>query len=83
MNDKSKRLPTATHRGLLKLGNLEMEVYQLDDGTRIITLDSMEKFINGLHDGSLVFSEKDVETLAKFIHGKMNLGEISAEEHQV
>lgn len=39
----SRGLPVATHRGILRIGSLELEVIQLDTGQRIITAESLER----------------------------------------
>lgn len=41
-------LPYATHEGVLKIGNLELDVVQLNTGERLITEDSMIRFIEAL-----------------------------------
>ena len=43
----------ATHRGVMKIGSLEIEVMQLNDGQRIITEDGMKAFFNYLASGGV------------------------------
>ena len=43
-------LPNVTHTGILRIGDCEIEVVQLDDGQRLITEDGLRsfmKFLNG------------------------------------
>jgi hypothetical protein len=41
-------VPVATHRGVLHLGALELVVYQLSDGRRVISEESLRPLIGGL-----------------------------------
>jgi hypothetical protein len=43
-------IPYATHEGVLNIGGLEFQVYQLSDGHRVISEESMVKFFEGLMD---------------------------------
>ena len=36
-------IPTATHSGVLKLGDFELRVHRLDDGTTVIEADDFKK----------------------------------------
>lgn len=36
-------VPVATHSGILKLGDLELRVYKLDDGTTVIEAEDLKK----------------------------------------
>lgn len=36
--------PVATHSGILKIGDIELKVYQLSDGQRVIDQESFLKF---------------------------------------
>ena len=38
-------LPRATHRGILKIGELELDVYQLDNGQRLISKESLDRWM--------------------------------------
>lgn len=38
-------LPYATHRGVLKIAGAEFEVFQLSNGQRVISKESLEKFL--------------------------------------
>ncbi len=42
--DPESDIPVATHRGVLKILDLEMECYQLSNGTRVISEDGMKAF---------------------------------------
>lgn len=41
-------LPFATHRGVLRLGALELIVFQLNDGRRLVSEESMAPLLSGL-----------------------------------
>lgn len=41
-------LPYATHAGLLKIGDVELQCYQLSDGRRVIDAADVEKMFGGL-----------------------------------
>lgn len=42
--DPEGNIPHVTHRGILKILDLEMECFQLSDGQRIISEDGMKAF---------------------------------------
>ena len=46
--DISDEMPYATHQGTLKIGDIEIEVVQLNNGTRIIPEQSLVKFFSEL-----------------------------------
>lgn len=41
-------LPYATHEGVLSVGGFEFQCYQLSTGVRVISEESMMKFLGGL-----------------------------------
>lgn len=43
-------LPKEVSRGIVKIGDLEIEVVQLDNGQRIITVESMDAFLRCLEE---------------------------------
>lgn len=43
-------LPIATHEGILKLGPLELRVFQLSDGRRVIEENDLFAFFGGVID---------------------------------
>jgi len=46
--DLSDEMPYATHQGILKVGDIEMEVVQLSNGMRVIPEQSLIKFFTEL-----------------------------------
>jgi hypothetical protein len=50
MPPKSKNIPYATHEGILKIGDIEIKVYVLNDGRRVI-------------DAETIFSTNSIETV--------------------
>lgn len=40
-------IPIATHQGVLKIGDIEFIVYQLDDGQRVIAEESLKPLLDG------------------------------------
>lgn len=45
-------IPVATHEGVLKIGDLEFKVVQLDNGMRLIDEESVAKFFDWLKENS-------------------------------
>lgn len=41
----------ATHRGVLRIGEMELTVYRLSDGSRVIDQESIMQFLEMLTDG--------------------------------
>jgi len=39
--------PVATHSGVLKIGEIELKVYQLSNGQRVIDQEDIIKFLDG------------------------------------
>ena len=39
-------LPYATHEGILKIGEMELKVYVLNDGRRVFMFEDFEKLLN-------------------------------------
>jgi len=54
--ENEDNLPTEVSRGIVKIGDLEMEVVQLDNGQRITTEESMLRFLAWL--GSVIEGER-------------------------
>jgi hypothetical protein len=46
-------LPYVTHTGVLKIGNISIEVLVLSNGQRVITEEEMNKFFNGISEDEL------------------------------
>ena len=46
-NVESDGLPVATHRGILRIGSFELECFQLSNGKRVFTEESLAKFFGG------------------------------------
>ncbi len=44
----SDRHPVATHRGILRIADIELIVYQLSDGSRIFPTEEMDKLFQAL-----------------------------------
>ena len=45
MTQNEDPLPSEVSRGVIDIGGIEVEVVHLDDGRRIITAESMERFM--------------------------------------
>jgi hypothetical protein len=45
--DECDGLPYVTHRGVLSVAGVELEVFQLSSGQRVISEESMTKFFGG------------------------------------
>lgn len=46
--DREPGIPYATHRGVLKIGDVEIECVVLSDGQRLLVGDAIEKLVEGL-----------------------------------
>jgi hypothetical protein len=47
-DDNPDGLPTVTHHGILKIGDVSLRVYQLSDGNRVIDGEDFEAFFAGM-----------------------------------
>jgi hypothetical protein len=45
-------IPVVTHSGVLRVGDLEIEVYRLSDGQAVISQDGLVRFLEWLESGS-------------------------------
>ena len=63
-----EKLPKATNSGEIKLGDIVLKVYVLDDGRRVIDEESVNKFFEYLSNpNSKQASEEELMNLGKFI----------------
>lgn len=63
-------IPKTVSEGKIKLGDLTLNVYVLEDGRRVIDQESIEKFIEYLSNpNAKQATEKELKELGKFIHG--------------
>lgn len=61
-------IPQAIASNTLRIGGLELTVHVLDNGQRVIDMESFERFIDALHGGP-PWTEDEVIALAKVIKG--------------
>lgn len=45
-------IPTATHSGIWKIGDMEIRVHRLDDGRRVIAADDFKKVLAWMDGGT-------------------------------
>lgn len=59
----------ATHQGSVVIAGVKLELYQLDDGRRIIDMDGVNKLLAALDDGA-VMSDDDAMLLLAVKDGR-------------
>ena len=53
---RDENLPKATHEAKMKIGNITLKVYHLDDGQRVIDEGDYHRLVSAIMDGSLDLS---------------------------
>ena len=61
-----EEIPKATHEGEVKVGNITLRVFHLNDGTRVIEQNSFNDFLEWLGAGGELTEEKALE-IAKLL----------------
>jgi hypothetical protein len=56
----SEQLPKEVGRGTMKIGDVELEVVHLDNGQRVITAESMERFFGWMNGEAAAVPMKNV-----------------------
>lgn len=67
----SETIPTATHQGVLSLGNVTLRVFRLDNGQAVIHGDDMHVLMAAMADGSWTLTEADAERAAQVLRGRI------------
>ena len=68
---EKKDLPKAIMSWKIKIWNIELDCFTLEDWTPMIDAESLVKFIKAMESWELLNAPKeDLENLAKFIHSK-------------
>jgi len=68
-------IPKAFKNGVIKIGNMELKVVTLNDGSRIIEEQSFFDFSKAMAEGNLDLTTFDMKELAEFV----KLGKIKGE----
>ena len=70
----TSQLPTAISESVLSVGGFDLRVYQLDDGSRIIDKDDIEKFFEAWAIGDANPTDEERLALAEFSTGEIEDG---------